>query len=278
MWGEVLFEYVLDDVAAAGYHGVELHPPAIAAFERHPARLRALLEERTLAAAGAPFVGVYYDKSERRSEIERLRRLADFLAEVATEGVVAFRTERHPARRDMIAGELPLLPLTRDRMAHLADALNQFGDLCRDFGLKGALQNRVGTYVETPDEWHEAAERTDAEVVWLAPDLGHWAYAGGDPVRLIRDYRPRLAYPRLKDFDPPTFVRIKEERLGYRSFAHAGGFRELGQGALPLEAALAPLVNAAYGGWVCVELERTEKTPRESAAISRDFLRERLRW
>jgi inosose dehydratase len=277
-WGTVLFERVLDDVAATGYAGVEAHGAAIDAFAKQPGRFRALLEERALALCAAPFSGWYYEREEQRGEIERVRRLADFLAEVGEGGLVVFRTVPHPARRNMVAGEPPLLPLDRNRLAHLADALNRYCDICRDFGLRGALQNRIGSFLETPDEYEEAIDRTEPDLVWLAPDVGHWAYAGGDVAALVRTHRARIAYPRLKDFAQSVFDRVRAERLGFTSFLNAGGFKELGEGSLDLEAALRPLVVHDYNEWVCVELERSDRPAKESAQISREYLRDRLHW
>jgi inosose dehydratase len=277
-WGSTLFETVLDEIADAGYAGTELHDPVVERFDRQRGLLRGLLEERHLAIAGAHFRGLFFEREEKKPELERLRRLLDFAGEVAGPTIVVFSTARHPARRDMVAGEPPLLPLTRDRFARLADALNQYCDLCADLGMRGAILNRVGSYIETPDEYEQVIDLTDPELVWLAPDLGHWAYAGGDPASLVRIYQERIIYPRLKDFDRQVFDAVREERLGFVSFLERGGFRELGQGSLDLETALAPLVRARYGGWVCVELERTERAPREAAQASREYLRERLHW
>jgi inosose dehydratase len=123
-----------------------------------------------------------------------------------------------------------------------------------------------------------ALERTEPELVAFAPDVGHWTYAGGDPVALVRAHRQRISYPRLKDFDRAVYARTVEERLGFASFVRGGGFKELGAGDLDLEGTLLPLENAAYPGWVCVELELTEHTPRESATVSREWLREHLHW
>src|SRR5262249_33877701 len=149
---------------------------------------------------------------------------------------------------------------------------------CAGFGLTGAVTNRVGSYLETEDELQAVIERTEPELVWLAPDLGHWAYAGGDPATLIRTHEARIAYPRLNDFDRAGFEHTVEERLGFASFVRAGGFKELGAGSLDLERALDPLLRHEYEGWACVELEITETTPRESAERSREFLRERFHW
>jgi inosose dehydratase len=278
-WHGVLYEHVLDDVAGAGYAGVEAHSQALTDFARQAPRLRGLLDDRTLTLTAVPFTGTYFEREEWKDEVERLRRVADFLAEASTEGIVVFRTVPHPARRDMQAGQPPLLPLDANRMGRLAETLNRYGDLCLSFGLRGAVANRVGSYLETPDEMEAVLERTEPDLVRLAPDVGHWVYAGGAPATLIRTHRDRLLYPRLKDFDRAVFDKTCEEHLGFPSFVRAGGFKELGAGDLDLAAELMPLENAEWDGWVCVELEMSEThTPRESATISRDYLREHLHW
>lgn len=278
MWGETRLELVLDDLAEIGYQGVEAHEATFQEFAKQPARLRGLVDERGLAVSAAPFTAWYFERAERANEVERLRRLADFLGETGHQAIIVFRTVPHPARRDMVAGEPPLLPLTHDRLGHLADALNQYGEICRDFDLIGAIQNRVGSFWETPDEYEQVAERTDAQLVRLAPDLGHWAYAGGDPLVLVQTHGGRFVYPRVKDLDQTVFDRVRDERQGFRSFLSAGGFKELGQGSLAIEGVLQPLREADYDGWVCLELEHTARTPKDSALISREYLRDHLHW
>src|SRR3712207_20879 len=110
-WGGVLYEHFLDDVAGTGYAGAEAGSSALEAFARQPGRLRGLLEERQLTLTAAPFAGTYFDRQDWPEELERLRRVADFLAEASSGGIVVFRTVPHLARRDTIAGQPPLLPL-----------------------------------------------------------------------------------------------------------------------------------------------------------------------
>ena len=160
----------------------------------------------------------------------------------------------------------------------LAQVAKMRPQMCRDFGLTGAFANRVGTFVETPDEYREVIERTQPELVKLAPDVGHWAYAGGDPAALVRQERTRLAYLELKDFDQQVFDVVREARLGFRHFLRDGGFKPLGEGSLDLEAILMPLEKAEYGGWVGWELETTPQPPKEAAQTSRDYLRTHLHW
>jgi inosose dehydratase len=277
-WGTAALEHVLDDIADAGYAGVEVHRPTSQAFARQPARLRSLLDERSLALSAVPFEAWYFDRQERKEEVERLRRLADFIAEIREGAIIVFQTVPNLARRDMVAGEPPLLPLTPDRFAYLGDALNEACDLCTGYGLVGTFRNRVGSFVETPDEYRQVIERTDPELVRLAPDIGHLRYAGGDPATFLREHLPRLAYPRLKDWSSAAFDHARAERQGFTSFLWNAGLKELGEGDLGVEAALAPLVKIEYDGWVCVELERTSRGAKESALLSRSYLRDTLHW
>ncbi|HEX2033257.1 MAG TPA: sugar phosphate isomerase/epimerase [Chloroflexota bacterium] len=277
-WTDVLYEHVLDDVAGAGYGGVEASTTAMEAFARQMGRLRALLEERSLTLTAVPFSATYFERDQRQEELEHLRRLADFLAEVAGQGFVVCRTVPHPARRDLVAGQPPLLPLDPYRLGHLCESLNRYGDLCAGFGLRAVIANRVGSYLEAPDELEAVLEQTEPELVGFAPDIGHWTYAGGDPAALVRAHRERIIYPRLKDFDQAVFEQVKGAHQGIADFVRAGGFKELGAGSLDLRAVLLPLVEADYDGWLCVELELTERTPRESATISREFLGEQFHW
>ena len=280
-WQGMRYETFLDDAADLGYAGVEANRETLETFGRDLPRLRYLLHERTLTLAAAPCIGSFFDRDELPADLDNFRRVADFLAEVNEGGIVLFRTSAHPARRDMVAGEAPVLPLDSNRIGRLADSLNQLGDRCRGFGLTAAVMNRIGSYLETPDEYLAVVHRTEPELVSLAPDFGHWAYAGGDADELVRTYRTRIVYPRLKGFDHAVFETIRHEQLGFRQFVQCDGFTPLDEGTLDLEPTLLRFENASYGGWVCVELEPTAPAgdePRAAAQRSREYLTSRLHW
>jgi sugar phosphate isomerase/epimerase len=278
-WHDVLFERVMDDVASTEYHGIEGNAAMLAAFEHQIPRARALLRETSLTLPAIPLVSTFFERDDRENELLALQRIADFLGALDIHGIVLFRTARHPGRRDMVAGQPPLLPLDASRMGRLADRLTELSDRCRDMGLQGAFQNRVGTYIETPDEYLTLADRTDPELVGMAPDLGHWAYAGGDVDELVRDHRQRIIYPRLKGFEQAVFDSVVEERQGFVDFVRSGGFTPLGGGSLDLEPTLMRFERADYAGWVCVELEPlVTDDPRAAAQTSREWLRTHLHW
>ena len=49
-------------------------------------------------------------------------------------------------------------------------------------GLRSVLHHHTGTWIETPEETARILEMTDAEIVGLVFDTGHWAFGGGDPL------------------------------------------------------------------------------------------------
>jgi len=95
-----------------------------------------------------------------------------------------------------------------------------------------------------------------APLVGLCPDVAHLRQAGSDPVKTILDYRDRVYHGHLKDID------IAADELV-----------ELGEGDVDLPAVMDAFEKINFSGWLTVELDRSSRTPLESALISKDYLR-----
>jgi len=99
-------------------------------------------------------------------------------------------------------------------------------------------------------------EETSPEHVGLCIDV-FWVQVGGlAPAEYVKQNLARTPYLHLKDGRGRTFT-------------------ELGQGTVDFPA----VMNAIQGGdveWLVIEQDRTERTPRESMAVSREYLRRRL--
>jgi inosose dehydratase len=80
----------------------------------------------------------------------------------------------------------------------------------------------------------------------------------------------------FKDADAAAIERARQERMNQGQCMAIGGFCELGQGAIDLEACLAALEPHRYQGWIMVEQDRSLIGPRRSAEVSRAWLREHL--
>ena len=87
----------------------------------------------------------------------------------------------------------------------------------------------------------------------LCPDSAHISLGGTDNLKVIDSFFYRINYFHLKDLTDKGFV-------------------ELGEGSLPLDKIVNLLKKKGYNGWLTVELDASEKTPLESAKISRAYL------
>jgi inosose dehydratase len=99
--------------------------------------------------------------------------------------------------------------------------------------------------------------------------------AGGDPVKLMRDYINRMIYPHFKD----VLIQKVPPGLDGRPLRPKYDFVELGQGVVNIPGALQIMKDFRYQGWIIIELDSAPggRTPKESALISKRYVEEKLR-
>ena len=89
-------------------------------------------------------------------------------------------------------------------------------------------------------------------------DTAHLEASGDDALAFIRRFGRKIIYTHIKDYDVKKNV-----------------FTELGRGNTRLDVGqcLKALKKTGYDGWLTVELDKTFRTPLESARISRRYLK-----
>jgi len=122
-----------------------------------------------------------------------------------------------------------------------ADRMNAAAELCRKSGVKFAFANHAFEFAGRPgarpiDIYRE---RLDPKLVPLELDVFWASVAGEDPLRLLKDWRNRVALLRLNDKSKDT-PRQFEERIGQ------GAYVEIGSGDIDFRAILktAPAAGA----------------------------------
>jgi inosose dehydratase len=273
-WKDVPFTQILDDIAATGYQGTE----GGAAFRDDPEAYRRELAQRNLANATVYAGGPYYDPAQVDAAVDRALASARFVK--AMGGTVLCVATSGSAERRNSPGFFPQGNRTDGLDAAgwntFAEAMKRLGAGCRELGITAAFHNHVGTFVETRDELDTLMSRVEPALLALAPDTGHLYYGGADPVAVYRDYASRIRYMHFKDADAAAIERARREKMNQGQCMAIGGFAELGRGAIDLEACLKALEPYNYNGWIMVEQDRSLIGPRQSAEISRAWLREHL--
>ena len=65
-------------------------------------------------------------------------------------------------------------------------------------------------------------DATDSDLVNLCLDTGHYAYCGGDSVKLIETYGERIGYLHLKQVDPEILAEVVAQGIAVRARRAAG--------------------------------------------------------
>ncbi len=136
----------------------------------------------------------------------------------------------------------------------LAEKLDTCSKYAAGLNMNIAFHPHKDTIVETREDIEKLLQFTDKPKLCL--DIAHLAACGDDPAELIKIFRDIITYMHLKDWD-----------------AKKRDFVELGKGGLDIKACLSALEEIGYNGWAVVELDRTSRTPEESAIINANYLR-----
>ena len=163
-------------------------------------------------------------------------------------------------------------------LKQMAKTMNDLGKRISDEGLKFGVHAHLWTQLQDRKEIDQLMDLTDPNHVYLVLDTGHINMAGIDPVELASVYTSRIVEFHLKDCKP-------EDRGGHKGpipkregYADKGKriFYELGKGGVDFPGILAILKKKRWKGWLTVELDSTDTTPRDSAAQSKKYLNETL--
>jgi sugar phosphate isomerase/epimerase len=175
--------HVLDEVASAGYAGIDLGP--VGYLGSGPE-----LADR-LAARGLGLAGAYLELPHADADaLEKV--LPELDAMLDTFDAVAGRVPGpppHPTIADAGAPQRRSRPgrahadrsmgLDDDGWRRFAAGLSRVLSRCRDRGYEPTFHNETGTFVEAPWEVERVLELTDAQ---FCLDTGHFVVGGGDPV------------------------------------------------------------------------------------------------
>jgi inosose dehydratase len=271
---------VLNAVQRGGYEGIDLGPLGYLGTKTD---LRQRLGARGLHLSGGYVAMPFSDPAGMDTAIAELRTILDVFDTVkapehvpapkptlADAGSGARRTAPGRAHSDRNLG---LQPEGWDRLAaNLQVAVR----LCRDRGYEPTFHHHAGTFVEAPWEIEELLARSD---VGLCLDTGHLALGGGDPVRAIKAWGPRVNHLHLKDIRRAVIDAVIREGAGMMEVWRRGAFCPLGTGDLDIDAILDGVRALDYRGWLVVEQDMIPgpETPPDAAALDQDRNRAYLR-
>ena len=268
---------VIDEIHETGYAGTELGDWGF--MPTDPDTLRKELAARHLKLL-ASWVSVHLHDASKHAQSEAdCVRTARLLAEVggADNFIVLGNDPYADPLRTQFAGRItPEQGMSDAQWQVFAEGANRVArTVKRETGLRAVFHQHIGTWVETPDETARLLRMTDASVLGLCFDTGHYRFGGGDPLTGLRQHADRIWHVHFKDHEPNVAARsCSEGWSGVQSVEH-GVFCELGKGDVDFPAVLSALREMNYGGWIVVEQDVLPGmgSPKASAQRNRDYLK-----
>jgi len=242
----------IDDVAAAGYRGIQLRTSALTEFGTNPSALKDLLASKTLALPVFSSGAVSIDPAKELATLQTHGSNAKFLR--AAGGLMLQVMDEKPQGREP----------NRDDHLRAAKLLNELGARCNDLGITLVYHHHMGSAGERPEAIRELFGATDPKLVKLLLDVAHYQQGGGDPIAAIHEYKDRIAVMHLKDVEPRP-----GSTPNYR-------FVELGRGKVDLAGVVKAMNAINYKGWAVIELDAVPdpsptRTPKSCAEANIAF-------
>jgi inosose dehydratase len=247
----------IDDIAAVGFHGIQLRSNRIAEFGG-PAAVRDLLSRHELKFVALSSGDLLSDPGVAKKSIAEHTAHAKFLRSAG--GLYLQILDKRPKDR----------PTTLADFKQLGKALTELGKRTADLGIPLGYHNHMGSLGERPEELDQIMSLSDPRYVKLELDIAHYFQGGGDPVKAIEKFSDRLLFLHIKDVE--RLAPGKDSQHSYR-------WVELGRGLLDVPGAFEALRKVNFRGWAVVELDEVPDnahSPKEAAAANQQYLQEKL--
>jgi|SRR5882724_11180014 len=269
--GDVPLGTILHEMRAAGFSGSELGhayprtPGALAdALGRHHLRLVSGWHSTFLATRGI-------DEEEKnfRAHLNLLKSLGARVAIVA-ECSHCIHGTREASLGFGVSDRRTLDPTEWSR---LVAGLEHLCFVATTEEMRVVYHHHMGTVIQTEAE----LDRLLAEVptLGLLLDPGHLAFAGIDPVAVVKRYSARIAHVHLKSVRPSIAEQVRREGWSFYRAVAEGIFTIPGDGSVDFPAIFRVLAAADYRGWLVVEAEEDPvKVPALPKAMNaREYVR-----
>jgi inosose dehydratase len=257
------------ETAAVGYRAVETFYSYVLPYWEKPEGMKMILAEFGLrfitVSNGGPMMMQFEDTAAADRIIDEHLKLVRWIKGFGCTHLKINTGQRRPEGT------------TKDDLQQMAKTMNDLGKRISDEGLK--LGAHLWTQLQDRKEIDQLMESTDPHHVYMVLDTGHITMAGIDPVELTKTYVDRIVEFHMKDCKPEDRGGHKghiPQREGYTDKGKRI-FYELGRGGVDFPRILAVLTKNRWKGWLTVELDSSDTTPKESAGQSRKYLEDVLK-
>ena len=221
-------EHIIAAVKASGMAGVEPELCMLGDFGSQPNRLRNCLQSHEIALGGLCLACDWRGERETPEERKQANAVIQMLSNYFPATFLVLCQLPGKDRQDLA-----------ERQRNALACVNAVGARAADAGIVAAFHpnSPSGSIFRAQDDYDLLLEGLDFEKVGFAPDAGHIAKGGMDPVTIFRDSIALIRHVHFKDMD------------------QSGKWIEMGRGCIDFQGIYKVLREASYKGWIMVEDE-----------------------
>jgi inosose dehydratase len=213
---QIPWQRFLDEVQAAGYHWIELGPYGYLPTDSH--QLEDELGQRDLKlSAGTVFTGFHKGPDQWQRAWDQAVRVAG-LAHALGAGHIVVIPDLW--RSDATGESIEARTLIDEQWDRLAAGHDRLGKaLLEEYAVRQQFHSHADSHVGTTREVERLLQLTDPAYTNLCLDTGHFAYYGGDNLRLIDSHPDRIGYLHLKQIDPELIWEVLKNDIPFADTA-----------------------------------------------------------
>ncbi|MFG2171120.1 sugar phosphate isomerase/epimerase family protein [Streptomyces niveus] len=235
---QVPWRRFLDEVTLAGYEWIELGPYGY--LPTDPVRLADETASRGLkVSAGTVFTGLHHGPAVWDRTWAHVADIAALTKEMGADHLVVIPSFWRDDKTGQVLEERTLSAAQWHDLTTQTERLGR--EVLDRFGLNIVVHPHADTHIDSEENVTRFLDATDPALVSLCLDTGHYAYCGGDSVKLIETYGERIGYLHLKQVDPEILADVVADGVPFGPAVARGVMCEP-PGGVP---ALGPVLTAA---------------------------------
>lgn len=266
--GDVTLEQILKEANEIGFSGIE----AGGKFSKEANELMPKLEKENLKLCSG-WYGANLLKNTVKDELLLMKNQLD-LFKVCNAPCMVFAEVSGSIQKQK---KIPLSKrpiLKSDEWKSFYNKINEVSKYMEDYGVPLAYHHHMGTVVQSQEDTERLIDNTSSSVKLLI-DTGHMLFAGGDFIKVAKDYSSRLQHVHCKDIRKDVLNKSLKNDLSFIDAFFAGAFTVPGDGCIDYKTFLKLLKDLNYKGWLVVEAEQDPKkaNPLEYGKIGFNHLK-----
>jgi inosose dehydratase len=242
-------EHIIATIKASGMAGVEPELCMLGNFASDPYRLRDCLQSHGVELGALCLACDWINAGETAGEVDQANSAIEMLQKYFPESVLVLCQMPGKDRKHLA-----------ERQRNLLSCVNAVGARATGAGIVAAFHpnSPTGSIFRVEDDYKVLLDGLDFKNVGFAPDAGHIAKGGMDPVKVFRDSAAQIRHVHFKDMDP------------------SGKWVEMGRGCIDFHGIYEVLKGTGYKGWIMVEdeSELAERDPDAATRLNGKYVRD----